>query len=228
MNYWRFFLLGIFTISMSFSSCKKDNIPDECASVLEAPKEYLDYWYFPSGSWWVYKLKDSLPAVYDTVKVTLANSTYFTPNEPDRGGARSCLRMYNARYEHSNATYFPGGIKPGYEIYNSLQDGATSKWYIQQESYIFSLHSPDIFFVYPFLINETLPGGAKIVDTNQVTTPLSTFNNIVHIIPDFGNTIDSTSRDYVKHFYYSSNIGLVKIIYTNNKTWELINYNINF
>ncbi|WBA44220.1 hypothetical protein [Hymenobacter canadensis] len=65
------------------------------------------------------------------------------------------------------------------------------------------------------------------MDTVAVTTPAGTFRQSVHLVPDYGPRVDSTQFNWVRHVYRSRRIGLTKIVYTNNQTWELIQFAIN-
>lgn len=211
----------VLIVSTSFS-CKKDD-PDKCKIVLEAPSTFLDYWFFPQGSWWVYKLKNSSPAIYDTITVSNSQSEYFEPGEPT-GGLRTCLMFYQTTLQHSNTSYFLGDGKAGFEVQLSQEEN--SKWYVQQSSNISSHYSPEYIFFSPFNINESIPSGAIVVDTNSVVTPMQTFNQSVHLIYEFGSA-DSMVINFVKHIYITRKVGLSKIVYTHDKTWELVNYYIN-
>lgn len=198
------------------SSCKKE--PSDCKTVISAPKEFLNYWHFPVGSWWVYQLKDSSPRVYDTIRVTSQTSEYGAMT-----GQRACLMRYNSVYYHSNKIYFPydsRNLEPGFEVFFSQQEETTNEWYLQW-GFNSGRSSIGTFFKYPFQLNEQVSVGRSIIDTLQVITPNFNFFNSVHIsVSDLPDTAKKS------HIFITKNVGISKLIYSNDETWELINYSI--
>lgn len=145
----KLFMLGsLLFLSLTIFSCKEDP-PVSCKSVLEAPKEYLDYWYFQEGSWWVYQLEGSNPAIYDTVIVIYNKAEYPDPYDNSWGLYRTCLMHYQITLQHSNKIYFPsftGTGNGGSEVLLSQQDTPTNAWYIQWASQT-DHASPNIAFI---------------------------------------------------------------------------------
>ncbi len=72
-------------ILFSGLKCDKPNKEDpqpKPEDTLYANDTFLRYWYFPKGSWWVYKRMDTNARVYDTVRVfyTSREMKYDPPN----------------------------------------------------------------------------------------------------------------------------------------------------
>lgn len=78
----KYLLYLLLLLPLLASSCKKD-VP-ACETITDVPPAFLAYWQFPAGSWWVYQLAGSRPAVYDTVRAIGAGRVY---NERGQGGA---------------------------------------------------------------------------------------------------------------------------------------------
>ncbi len=209
-NYFYFLIIvSLFCLS---SNCKEDKFK-KCKDVLNAPQEYLDYWFFKEGTWWVYQLKDTT-GIYDTVRVVYYDAYY---EEYDDGNI-PCKMFYNITYEN---TFYEGKL---YWYSSSLIN--PNKWLINESSastmFIFSL-GEQVFF-YPFSVGEIFlfDTNRTIADTNFLVTPVDTFYNTVHIIRE----IPIDTPIFINEYYITKNIGITKYIFTNNKTWELINFNI--
>ncbi|MBC7447952.1 MAG: hypothetical protein H7330_07815 [Hymenobacteraceae bacterium] len=214
-----FSLLGL----LLTSGCKKD--PPPCETIAEAPPAFLAYWYFPEGSWWVYQLQDSVPAVFDTVRVV---HRWQGQVESEPGEGRLCRFGYTVRYEHSNAAYFPG--VPGKKGFEAL--AIEPKWSLSHYSkagfYSMQGHS----FVYPFVIGRgVMPDDYLTADTAQLTTPAGTFARTVHVHTDYMPP-DSMRYSLVRDAWRSYGVGLTKIAFSPSRTpvsgttWELVNYHI--
>ena len=84
------------------AGCKeKEAVFPRCSSVISAPQEFLDYWFMPKGSWWVYRLKGSNPAVYDTVR---ANLLHFAGFDPPASPFEPCIMRYEMGLGHYKST----------------------------------------------------------------------------------------------------------------------------
>lgn len=198
--------------------CKEDEL-------VEAPPEFLRYWYFPKGSWWVYQLQDTV-GVYDTMRVVSDYKRYC-----NRDGANDsdcdqepCTWMYSNTWEHSNYTFFGGNKQfPPQNFNSSYYLG--SYWTTQGGSDYLKVYPPPYLFVSPFTIGEKYMGNNEIISEDSVQTPAGLFVRTLHIIPD-KLAMDSTTSDYVKHLYLTPDVGVVKWHYTHNKVWELIAYDV--
>ena len=73
MRHLKIFLVIVGIICLALQCDKKGTPPDEKEPVpddtLYANDTFLRYWYFPKGSWWVYKRMDTNANVYDTTSV---------------------------------------------------------------------------------------------------------------------------------------------------------------
>ena len=119
MKYRSYFCLFILLLIILGISCKKSN---DCETVPEVPKDYLDYWFFPVGSFWVYQLEDSL-TVIDTLTVTYVDIYIPEPHElVDDAGSDyfvACRKHHRITLKHSNPIFDGGGLL-GEERYLSV------------------------------------------------------------------------------------------------------------
>jgi len=205
-------------------ACKKE--PSECVQLSRAPQAFLDYWYFPEGSTWVYRLKSSTPAVYDTLRVSFAREQHSTAYS-DGDNRVPCVQSYQVSMPHSNRTFFPGSTGPGTEFLASdaFSDGE-GYHILNQVSSVGTLYSPPEAFGYPIRLGQKVHQRLAFVDTAAVVTPAGTFRQSVHLIPDYGSKVDSTKGNWIRHVYYSRYVGVSKVVYTNNQTWELVSFTI--
>jgi len=197
------FLLTIFLL-VNFS-CKK-----KCECIDELPHEFLSYWCFDQGSWWVYQLKDTTN-VFDTVTIT--KSELFANGTENDGYYYPCTEYSNCDIIHSNSLFSD-------HINNSKSEGYSSSSKGDKENYSVFVDSK-IYFS-DFLSYSTIQGFImennkywKLIDMQSVQTPTNTFNNILHYV----------SSDSL-HYFFSKNVGIVKRITSDGNTWELINYNV--
>jgi len=220
-------LLLIVPFTTLLGGCKKQTVMEECPQVAEAPQEFLNYWFFPEGSYWVYRQRGSAPAVYDTVRAFAAKTRVFKPGQATYG-LPTCVALYEANFSHSNRTFFRGLSSlqnfMGFENISSLNSG--SAWGGQQTTNAGNLYSPGLFFAYPLPPPGTMlsPDGPLLLDTAAVTVPVGRFARSRHFAVFFR---DSTVGNYLRRFQLSRGVGYTRLVYTGIGTWELVAYKIN-
>lgn len=212
-------------IGLSLQNCGNDCDAD-CTEIKEAPKEFLDYWYFPKGSWWVYQLQDSTQKVFDTVTLAGMEENY---SDVEIGcfdnNYEPCIKRYDAYFEHANKEYYsPSTEEFGGELFQCLYNSSNSKWYLLQVAVTRKLHSYETFVLYPFDTLDTYAYGGKICKLNQ------TFDFQGKEYLSFSVCLQEEpvgeAQMYSK-MTFAQGIGLVSITYDNEETWNLIDYNVN-
>lgn len=204
----RFTPILIFLLLLGTYACNK-----KCHTIDELPHEFLSYWYFDQGSWWVYQLKDTTN-VFDTVMIENidVHTTIPKTNRSDDGSENGCTEYIKMITKHSNnlfLNYLENGL---YEEYNSQTYGNRESYYVDFE--YFKNYLGITFFYYIKNKGFTCDFGA-CYDIQEIQTPQYTFNETIHYFP-----FDSLQ------FYFAKNVGLVKRITNDGKTWELINYSV--
>jgi len=214
-----------FIISILFLNiaCNKN---DECDVITQAPQEFLDYWFFPVGSWWVYRNQDG---EIDTVTCTIRESNFYTPE--DAYGLIPCLYYYRCFYDHSNKKYFPDvGMKNKHSI-EGLSSNNGIFWNLLASNYG-SYYYFQYFFKYPYNIGDTVNYKVisnkvrltTILDTNSLQIDSHQFYNVVNI--NYFHEGDKPDLLY-ENIWLANEVGIVKISYYSGEYWELIDYKIN-
>lgn len=208
-------------------SCHKNQYVCKEQDLVEAPPEFLQYWYFPKGSYWIYKLQDTV-GVYDTMRVTSDYKRYCKGDDPhnpdcDQG---NCIWMYSNTWEHSSDKYFRVMGCP-----TKGQQGLTTYylgdyWAISGNTNCFSSYLPDFLLKYPFKVGEKYMGNNLIVSEDTLNVVAGMFPKTLEIIPDYGTAIDSIKAYYVKKLYICPNVGVIKWQYSQSGTWELVEYDV--
>ena len=216
--------------SLSIQSCGPDCDAD-CAEIVEAPTDFLDNWYFPEGSWWVYKLEDSSKIIYDTVYMQRVNRYYETEtSECTDLSYAPCISRYRTTVTHSNRDYYHGrpSIDTGWaslgrEGFDADYNPSNDRWYFDHSGITISLYSYEVILLYPL-------------------NPLDVYSYDAHLC-GLNNPFSFQGKDYTSfsvcrpltpgdalHFEkmtFAQGIGRVFIRYDNGDEWELIDYYIN-
>ena len=216
----KYILIGLM-LSLILFGCKKED--PTCNQVREAPKEFLDYFYFNKGSWWVYQLRGTLQ--YDTVRVTAIEKRF---HDLDTRGLEQCVNFYSIYLTHSNQYYFQGkDFHKSAEYLSARPLSGTDNWYIQWSIFSVNNTSPGILFHYPYVFNEPLfQGEGMIIDEGPIYTPIQRFDSTVTVLSGRYNQTDSLIYNSIKRIYLTPKVGVIRVDYLNNMTWELVNYKL--
>ena len=104
-------LLIIFLLGMLVYACKEKPTPkpEVCDVVTEAPEDFLNYFFYPEGSYWVYR-QDSAGGLIDTLKIVRSRIGYFTDNVSSGGGNTGInTAVYQIWVEHTNPFFYVEG-----------------------------------------------------------------------------------------------------------------------
>ncbi|WP_035557475.1 hypothetical protein [Hymenobacter sp. IS2118] len=221
-----FLHLLLLTVLTSASSCDKNSPPPaECPQVRRAPAEFLAYWYFPTGSYWVYHKRGANPAEVDTVTVIGTEVRVFQPGF-NTYGLPTCTELYDYALQHSNRRYFPGtSSNNGFRGLESLQTQEEGgQWFVTQESRAANLSPLGFLWSYPQRpVGQPIANqGPILLDTLPVRVPAGTFNRSVHLRIPFLD--DSARVDYLYSYHLTRGIGTTRRVYANLGTWELTSY----
>ena len=220
----RTFLLLLALLPMLSNNCKKEA---ECETVLSAPQDFIDYWHFPEGSWWVYRLQGDSTAV-DTVRVVNSSDGHVKPGTPEAGEFPTCEKIYQMLLDHSNRQYFASN--PTYKRNGQLFfDGQT--WYARGKHEWRLTLSGDVaisvsgwILSYPFIIGDRYENGIYLADTLPHSISGQTYPQIVHIHEP--KREPERSR-YYRDLYFAKNVGIIKQVISTGEVWELDTFCIN-
>jgi len=165
-------------------------------------QEFLDYWYFKEGSWWVYKRTDTTAEIYDTAFVKKAWKEFiFSKYAMPYAIERYYMDVYHNAECFTKKGYFGCNIN-----YESNQQNMLSV------NYGGGYFGGRNFFWWP--IEFTTYGSFNMLDTADIVIISGYYENVVHI-----NDGARPNGD----FWISKNIGLIKTDLRNGEEWELIN-----
>ena len=216
--------LTLITAALHFQSCGPD-CDAECPEIKAAPQEFLDYWFFPEGSWWVYQLVDEDTAIFDTIYTEGGDQWAHEETPECNGGFAPCRTNYQISFIHSNDLYFPNATQDGFETYRCEYSPGDNSWYLFHITGTNKLHSFSTFLKSPLQLNE-----AYYEDTYLCTVDGSlTFDGKNHTSLSVCNEEHAPPLNglFLKKMSFAQGIGLYYMQYNNDETWELIDYHIN-
>lgn len=211
-----------------FNSCNKDKV-EGCKELAKAPQEFLDYWHFPNGSMWVYKL-DSSEDIYDTVIVEFSRAEKGI-TDYDGGPNEGCEMVYLTRLIHSDTIFHthPKGAPDFYKSHSDFRTfygKSTGSWSLYDNGGDGKYLMAGTLFWYPFKEGEIAKGNSTDIKFNGLITFSSDkFGAIDNTIFLSSNITPSHSKHF-KEMFIAKNIGIMKLKYTNGETWELVDYKI--
>ncbi|MCZ2128986.1 MAG: hypothetical protein LC109_01865 [Bacteroidia bacterium] len=202
------FLSSILLLIVVFSnkSCTKDK--NDCFDCTDGPrdtlyieKDFLDYWYAETGSWWIFKRTDTVGVdIYDTMTVkSHRREIDFMP-----GGLNAfeyikmiCLHSYPR---------FKGAMFNDILIQGREEGAAIAGNYIPLQGIL--------AFKYPFK-NDNESTTYELFTSFK--TPFSILENVVKISHKYDSTFSC---------YLSNEVGFCKFEHSDSSVWELVDCNI--
>ncbi|WP_152559749.1 hypothetical protein [Hymenobacter sp. IS2118] len=216
--------LLLIAVLTSASNCDKSSPPaSECPQVRRAPAEFLAYWYFPMGSYWVYHKRGANPTEVDTVTVIGTEVRVFQPGS-NTYGLPTCVELYDYALWHSNRRYFRGYSSfndfRGLESFETQEEGG--QWFVTQNAQ--NMYDIGFLWSYPQRpVGQSIANrGPILLDTLPVRVPAGTFNRSVHLRVNAVH--DSTQGPFVRSYHLTRGIGTTRRVYANLGTWELTSY----
>jgi hypothetical protein len=211
-------IIILFSLAVSLStinySCKNEgDDPNSETDTIFHDQEFLDYWFFPKGSWWVYQRTDTNAIIYDTAIVVyeenyFQGSTYYTNTREQKTGIRIEHSNDYFKYPNSQIDSKAGQLLIAAGEKNTLKSLNTKTPYFD---YLYLLFYPfDRYDEYKSFININLsvllnlPYG-KVEDAIMISIHLSQIN----------------------HVWMKKDIGIVKYHHFDDTVWELKDYFIN-
>ena len=171
--------------------------------VILLDKDFLSYFAFPVGSWWIYK--EIKTGRKDSCFVELYS--FEEKVSPKEGNIKNQLLHYHiASKIHPTILGFARPKGNSYYLFKDLEAGVN-------------------YFRYPWVVNKQKDGDDHFnmrehYDSIQINSVY--YHDVLRTefdYPDYGNTIKSE--------YYCKNVGVIKRIYFDSTTWELTKYFIN-
>ncbi len=211
--------LLLFTVLflLLFTSCKKEERPKPTESYYMSA-ELKSYYFFPKGSWWVYKRTDTTATIYDTATVVNSVSEMIFDELAPFEWEHVAVNIEHTHYPSS-----PRSASPYLNIYIRNDAGFTDRISMTSQGKLFS-YLP-YFFSVPIdslsMENKShVPNSPILLDTNDVVINNQTFKLVVHL--------KNGSTDFKYDIWIARNVGIVKYFNTGDSThWEVVDYHIN-
>ncbi|MEX0966585.1 MAG: hypothetical protein WD077_05070 [Bacteroidia bacterium] len=239
MKLCQVFFLTVCTILLIASSCRKEPVDccddNSCPSIYDCiddsyftdtvfkPQEFLDYWYFEKGSWWVYQRMDTNATVYDTVRVIATVRTIYCDA---RKYGPTCFESTLVNMRHSNSFFYKKDSASLTQILDSSPNLNLGEEKVYSSGYVHNGLGYGVIMQWPIRIGQEFIDGNKVLDSNAVTTPYGTLTNTVHIKINRGIT--------KKEVWVTKNIGFTKLKLHSPEShhdlpqgeWALVDYHI--
>ncbi|MEA3496382.1 MAG: hypothetical protein U9R42_10145 [Bacteroidota bacterium] len=210
MKLYKLLILFIFAPLLFFtnSDCKKCKDCIYYTDTLMHDQEFLDYWYFPEGSWWVYQRTDTNAIIFDTAVVTkeinkITCLPHFSPY---------CIHDILLHISHSNIHFKtssddPKALLTAFYPPNELTcdgNGTLYFWYGNFFKTPFDLYYQGSVF--------------EISDSLTITTPYGVLENVISI---------QIFIEVIENVWLKKRLGFVKFQHYDGSIWELVDYFIN-
>lgn len=192
-----------------------DVVPEDTVYVSN---ELKSYYYFPIGSYWVYKRLDSI-SIYDTATV-VRQSTQITFNK----SYPSAWELVSVNIEHTYYSSSQNSSSPYLNVLISNFNGLVDRIsFSSQDLFQGSMNCVLSIPIDSLSIREksnACNSVSILVDTIPIQIDAGSFNNILHI--EYGGS------QITDEIWFAKNIGILKYnSFLNNHQWELISYHLN-
>jgi hypothetical protein len=203
----------IVTITFTLKCCKPER--DKCEDTRYFEQEFLDYWYFPEGSWWVYKRIDTSADVYDTAVVTQVRNPEIIE---DKVFVDYCYEYLCVAVTHS---YEGLSLNSNDKVLVSFcSDYPSHK--VQMNSYYSDYFSYANILHYPFDMYKVPSEFYSFKENISLYTSNDTFYDVIKITDKTVYKKDTTTN----HVWLKKDVGFVKYHHFDDSVWELVDYEI--
>jgi len=200
INILFFPLLMIFFLG----SCCKD------AETFMVPENFKQYFYFPIGSWWVYKNQNN---AYDTVTISYVESKIVKENP------EGCIEYEEITIKYQSSQFGTLRITS-----NRIYDFFTLCEYTSPHYYFTELTD---FGTYTNGEQKAQSCSSEIEWWIEDTVIINNKNYYDVVVNKTTSFIPPSITDFPIKGYFKENIGLVKRELQNGEIWELVDYKIN-
>jgi hypothetical protein len=210
--------LLLLILSILFA-CKGDEPLPTCDSVEEAPKNFLDYWFFPEGSYYVYKLRGE--ERYDTMRYYYVDEEYYEPYD-HHSTTFPCTKIYGVYANHSDP-FFLNEAGDSYFLFNTYKLDDTN-WYLEQSGGT-TFAAAEGLFIYPYIAGESQINGNNLNIIDSLPLPIDNMDEVLHIQKGIADTTKPFDP-WLTDIYFKKGIGMVRFDLSSQMFWELVDYHI--
>ena len=199
-------------VLLLFTHCTPEEPPIEPTDYLRVNDTLKSYYYFPLGSWWVYKMTDTNAIIYDSAIVVRSESKVVTDSFSPEPWERVSVNI-----EH---THYPSRGNAASPYLNVLIDNNSG--YVDRIS---MTSQGDLFPSLSYFLSTPLDSISISKKSNRVSNLISVvdtfliYEKVVHL--NYGGP------GYLYDLMLAKNIGFIKYFNPrDNTSWELVDYEI--
>ena len=203
----KLFLLSLVIVSLTAMWCKKS----DTTFYTPLSQEFLSYFAFPTGCWWVYKEINT--GKTDSFYVERFN----IENQSDpKGGANHQSLIYNL---NGGKYYSHGG---GGATYSKKSDTSIEYSYVESYYGVNGFYYSSQRFLYP-----AWPGKqGSVLNISKHFDSINIQGSFYHDVYSSGYTSQAYLNP-IKAEYYCKNVGVIRREFYDGTIWELTKYHLN-
>ncbi len=217
-NWTLLFLLLICLLGAS--ACKDPDLDQfSCKETLSPPQQFLDYWLYPEGTYWVYQnVADT--SLIDTITLLEIDTVVF----PSVDVEDQCETTYWASFFHSYKGWPVAGNDQAFFNLSCNPSNLDNQWFVSRDDYQ-GLGIPETWYAV-FLETENIAIGSNLASRGNYQTPARDFFEVYEIESHFSDDVELQSMqnnpDYILTTYLSRENGIVGFILNDSGEWKLI------
>lgn len=195
-----------------FTHCTPEEPPIEPTDYLRVNDTLKSYYYFPVGSWWVYKMLDTNATIYDTAIVVRSESEIITN--------RLFSEPWEQVFVNIEHTYYPSrgnAASPYLNISMANWNGYVDRISMRSQG--------DLFPSLSNFLSTPLDSISISEKSNEITTLIS----VVDTFPSYEKVLHLNygGPGYLYELILAKNVGFIKYFNAeDNTSWELVDYEI--
>ncbi len=234
-------VIGFFVLLLVFSCTKKEAEIEEGIIQTEIEKGFLEYWFFPEGTYWVYQLNGW--EIYDTVSVI---GTYAGYEDDPYAFYQEAGNIYHVYTEHSNKEYIGDYYGSSSMKYKGYYHTICNTWMLDQiYNEFLPIRGNHFFFYYPYSFysgkrceEENINFEKHVVrDSFMMSLPAGDFHVVqIDTHTDYDQAenpsdVNPHNHQVTKDIYLSKGVGVVRWVTHRNRgvdwqDWKLVDYYI--
>jgi len=204
-------LFSLFAV-LFFTHCTPEEPPIEPTDYLRVNDTLKSYYYFPLGSWWVYKMIDTNATIYDTAIVVRSESKVVTDSFSPEPWERVSVNI-----EHTHYPSRGNAASPYLNIFMANNSGYVDRISMTSQG--------DLFPSLSYFLSTPLDSISMSEKSSRRTFLLNKQDSVSNyeqvIYMKHGIT------GYIYELMLAKNVGLIKYYnYVDNTSWELVDYKI--
>jgi hypothetical protein len=206
-------LLSLLTVLL-FTHCTPEEPPIEPTDYLRVNDTLKSYYYFPVGSWWVYKMLDTNATIYDTAIVVRSISEVVTESFSPEPWEHVAVNI-----EHTHYPSRGNAASPYLNVLIDNYSGRVDRISMTSQGDLFPSLSNFLSTPLDSILMSEKSRGGGLTYLQGVNISILGFNEVLHL--KYG------APGFYDDLMIARNVGFIKYFNFEDKTsWELVNYEI--